>query len=108
MLVQELNKEFLLNLVDRLTFEIEIRYMVYGGHDEEWFQPMYIIPFWNIVEKIKSFKTYFDDLNIIFPTYDVYRQPFELLMTFPTDMISIKDEEFIYKGEKIKVKYRYI
>lgn len=110
-MLQKLNQEFLLNLVDRLTFEIEIRYMVYEGRSEEedqWFQPMYLIPYWNIIEKIKKFEEYFDELGIHFPTFDVYRQPIELSTVFPPDMIHTKEEEFIFKDEKIKVEYRYI
>lgn len=109
--VQELNEEFLLNLADRLTFEIEIRYMVYEGRNEkedQWFQPMYLIPMWNIVEKIKSFEIYFKELDITFPWEEVYRHPIDLPTVFPTEMINIKEEEFIFNGEKIKVKYRYV
>lgn len=109
--VQQLNKEFLLNLVDRLMFEIEIRYMVYEGRSEEedqWFQPMYLIPYWNIVEKIKEFTPYFDEFDVTFPTEEVYRQPIELSTVFPSSLINEKEEEFIFKGEKIIVKYKCI
>lgn len=110
--LQVLNEEFLLNLCDRLTFEIEIRYLVYeecaktkGG---QWFQPMYIIPMWNILEKIKQFEKYFEEFNLKFPLHDIYRQPFDFSMAFPTSMIHIKEEEFIFKDEKIKIEYKYV
>lgn len=110
-MLQKLNQEFLLNLVDRLTFEIEIRYMVYEGRSEEedqWFQPMYLIPYWNIVEKIKEFTPYFIEFDVTFPLEEVYRQPIELSTVFPSSMINVKEEEFIFKGEKITVKYNHI
>lgn len=110
MQVQELHEEFLLNLEDRLRFEIEIRYMVYGGRDEEnqWLQPMYLIPMWNIVEKVQCFKSYFDELGVIFPTEYVCRHPLDLPDLFPDSMTHIVEEEFIFKGEKVVVKYRRI
>lgn len=106
--VQELSEEFLWNLTYRLTFEIEIRYMVHGGPNDPWEQPMYLIPMWNIVEKIKAFKRYFDEFNVIFPTEDVYRHPIDLSEVFPPEMIKVKEEEFLYKGEKIIVTYNYV
>lgn len=109
--VQELNEEFLINLEHRLNFEIEIRYMVYEGRSEEedqWFQPMYLIPYWNIVQKIIEFTPFFKEFDLKFPTESVYRQPIDLSTVFPSSMISIKEEEFIFKGEKITVKYECI
>lgn len=111
MLVQELNEEYLENLKDRLIFEIEIRYMTFGidaKGENQWLQPMYLIPMWNIVEKIKTLKSYFNELDVIFPHEDVYRQPIDLSTVFPNDMIRSKEEEFIYKGGKIKIEYNYI
>lgn len=110
--VQELNEEFLYNLKDRLIFEIEIRYMVYDGcckeEEDQWFQLMYLIPYWNIVQKVKEFTPYFEELNVRFPFEEVYRQPIELYTVFPSSMINVKEEEFIFRGEKIIVKYEYI
>lgn len=105
-MLQELSEAFLLNLVDRLDFEIEIRNIVY--ENETWLQPMYLIPMWNIVEKIKAFKPYFHKLNIGFPTFDICRHPIDLSTVFPDAMIHIKDEEFIFNGEIIRIKYKYI
>lgn len=106
--MQEIHEEFLINLEHRLMFEIEIRYMVYGERDNQWLQPMYLIPMWNIIEKITSFKQYFDELNVIYPSADIYRQPQDISNLFPDSMISIVEEEFIFKGEKVTVKYRRI
>lgn len=110
MLVQKLSEEYLLNLVDRLNFEIEIRAAVHEGRCENdaWEQPMYLIPMWNIVKKIIAFKPYFYEMNINFPTLEVYRHPIEIDGIFPIEMINVKEEELIYKGEKIIVKYRCI
>lgn len=112
MLVQEMSQDFLCNLKNRLDFEIEIRSFVIdydsakGGNP--WRQPMYLIPMYNIVEKLKSFESYFNKLDVSFPTFEVYRQPFDLSTAFPNNMIHIKEEEFIFKGENIKVEYNYI
>lgn len=111
MSLQELHEEYLLNLLDKLELEIDIRSIVHdpaaeGG--DPWEQPMYLIPMWNIIEKIKSFKSYFDEFNLLFPTEGVYRHPINLSTLFPDNMIHIKEEEFIYKGEKIKIEYNYI
>lgn len=111
MKIQELNEEYLLNLLDRLQFETELRYLTYDQCENEknqWCQPMYIIPYWNIVEKIKSFTSYFRELNVTFPFHDIYNQPFDLSTMFPADMIRIKEEELIFKNEKIIVEYSYI
>lgn len=110
MIVQELNEEYLLNLLDRLNFEIEIRTIVHENRAEldPWVQPMYLIPMWNLVEKIKVFKMYFYELDIDFPFFEVYRHPIDLSTAFPDNMIHIKEEEFIFKGEKIKIEYKYI
>lgn len=108
-MLQELSEEFLLNLVDRLDFEIEIRTLVYShSENEPWLQPMYLIPMWNIVEKIKAFEPFFHKLNIGFPTFDLCRHPIDLSTVFPDAMIRIKDEEFIFNGEIIRIKYKYI
>lgn len=108
-MLQEISEEFLVNLEDRLIFEIEIRTLVYDqSENNSWLQPMYLIPMWNIVEKIKAFKPYFHKLNISFPTLDVYRQPIDLSTVFPDALIHIKEEEFIFNGEIIKIKYKYI
>lgn len=108
-MLQELSEEFLLNLVDRLDFEIEIRTIVYShSKNEPWLQPMYIIPMWNIVEKIKAFEPYFRKLNISFPKYDVYRQPINLSTVFPDAIIRTKEEELVFNGEIIRIKYKYI
>lgn len=109
-LEQELNQEYLENLCERLIFEIEIRYLIYDDAEEgnPWLQPMYLIPMWNIVEKLKKFKPYFHELDIKFPTMEVYRQPMDFSTVFPSTMIRSKEEELIFKGEKIRVKYNYI
>lgn len=111
MLLQELTEEYLINLTIRLDFEIEIRTMVHdptsAGRDP-WMQPMYLIPMWNIIEKIKSFTSYFDKLNVQFPFFEVYRHPIDLNSAFPDSMISIKEQEFTFMGDKIKVAYKYI
>lgn len=111
MMVQELNEEFLLNLLYRLDFEMELRTLAYSVDQSEgedtWLQPMYLIPMWNMVEKLEAFKPYFNEFDVIFPTH-MYRQPIDLSTAFPHDMILIKQEEFIFKSEKIKVEYRYI
>lgn len=108
-MLQELSEEFLLNLVDRLDFEIEIRAVVYSqSENNPWLQPMYLIPMWNIVEKIKAFEPYFHKLNINFPKYDIYRQPIDLSTVFPDAITRIKEEELIFNGEIIRIKYKYI
>ena len=108
-MLQELNEEYLLNLLDRLCFELEIRSSVHEYCDNDpWLKPMYIIPMWNIVEKLKKFEPYFDKFNIIFPTFDVYRQSINLETVFPSNIIHVREEEFIFKGEKIKIEYRYV
>lgn len=108
MQTQELHEEFLLNLCDRLYFEIDIRSMVHGGREDPWQQPMYLIPIWNLVEKVKSFKRFFDELDVEFPTEEVYRHPIDLSTAFSEDLIRMKEEDFVYKGEHIKVAYKYI
>lgn len=110
MQLQELNEEFLLNLEERLIFEIELRYMVHSDQAEgdPWIQPMYLVPMWNIVEKIKSFKIYFDRLGVNFPFQEVYRHPIDLATIFPTDMIHYKTEELMFNGEKVTVEYRFV
>lgn len=112
LLVQVLNKEFLLNLCDRLTFEIEIRYFVYDGcekkEEDQLYQPMYIFPMWNIVEKIKQFEKYFEEFNLKFPVEDIYKHPFDFNKIIPQSMIHSKEEEFIFNGEIIKIHYNYL
>lgn len=112
MRTQELNEEYLSNLLDRWGFENEIRALV-CGYDPEigedpWLRPMYLIPMWNIFEKIKSFEQYFKEFDMIFPSGDIYRQPINFSTAFPSHMIHTKEEEFIFKGEKIKVAYNYV
>lgn len=110
MLLQDLSVDFLDNLLERLDFEIGLRYMVHDDSAERnpYYQPMYLIPMWNICEKIKSFKPYFDELDMIFPTLNVYRHPIDLFKMFPADIIKTKEEDFTYKGQPIKVTYKYI
>lgn len=38
----------------------------------------------------------------------MYRQPIDLSSAFPSNMINVKQEEFIFKGEMIKIEYNYI
>lgn len=109
-MLQELNEEYLLNLLDRLSFEMEIRTLVIsddaaGGG---WFQPMYLNPMWNIVEKIKAFKPYFDEIGIVFPFESVYRQPINFATLFDSSVIQSKQEELIFNGEIVIVQYNYI
>lgn len=105
-MLQELSENFLSNLVQRLDFEIELRTIVY--ENEPWLQPMYLIPMWNIVEKIKAFKPYFRKLNMDFPTYDVHSQPIDLSTVFPDAIIRVKEEEFIFNAKIIRIKYKYV
>ena len=110
-MLQELNDDYLLNLTYRLDFEIELRALAYSvdhsDGDDQWLQPMYLIPMWNIVKKIEAFKQYFVEFDIMFPTY-MYRQPIELSTVFPSHMIRSKEEEFVFNGEIIKIEYKYI
>lgn len=69
---------------------------------------MFLIPMWNILEKIKKFTQYFNELNVIFPFEEVYRQPIDFSTLFHADLIHTAEEELIFKGEKIKVSYNYI
>lgn len=110
MLTQELNEEYLLILRERLDFEITLRSMSYDQKPEEnqWMQPMFLIPMWNILEKIKKFTQYFNELNVIFPFEEVYRQPIDFSTLFHADLIHTAEEELIFKGKKIKVSYNYI
>lgn len=110
MLTQELNEEYLLILRERLDFEITLRSMSYDQKPEEnqCMQPMFLIPMWNILEKIKKFTQYFNELNVIFPFEEVYRQPIDFSSLFHADLIHTAEEELIFKGEKIKVSYNYI
>lgn len=111
-MTQELNEEYLSNLLDRWGFEMEIRaaFIDESVDDEEnpWLRPMYLIPMWNIVTKLQAFEQYFHRFNLIYPKLDILRQPIDFSTAFPDDMIHIKEEEFIFKGEKITVKYKYI
>lgn len=107
-MLQNLNEDYLLNLCYRLDFEIELRALAHSVEDSDaWFQPMYLIPMWNIVEKIKAFRQYFIEFDITFPSH-MYRQPIDLSTLFPSESIHIKQEELIFKGERIKVEYNYI
>lgn len=110
-MLQGLNKDYLLNLTYRLDFEIELRTLAYSldqsDGDEEWFQPMYLIPMWNIVKKIEAFKQYFVEFDIMFPTY-MYRHLIDLTAVFPSHMICNKEEEFVFNGEIIKIEYKYM
>lgn len=111
MKLQELNENYLWLLKQRLDFELEIRWMTYESCDDDvnpWCQPMYLIPYWNIIQKIIAFTKYFDELNVPLPFEEVYRQPIDLSTAFPDSLIHIKEEEFIYKGEIIKIDYKYI
>lgn len=69
---------------------------------------MYLIPMYNIVEKIKAFTSYFDEFDGIFSTEDVYRHPLNMTDVIPPEMIKVKEEEFMYKGEIIKVSCNYV
>lgn len=110
-MLQELNEDYLLNLTYRLDFEIELRALAYSSVHSDgeviWIQPMYLIPMWNIVKKIEAFKQYYVEFNIIFPTY-MYRQAIDLSTVFPSHMIHTKVEEFVFKGEIIKIEYKYV
>lgn len=106
--IQEIHEDFLFNLTQRLTFEIEIRYMEHGGNPNPWEQPMYITPMFNIVEKIKAVESYFDEFNVIFPFEDVYRHPLDMRNVIPPEMIKVKEEEFLYRGGIIKIIYNYV
>lgn len=91
-MLQELNEDYLLNLCYRLDYEMELRTLAYSVDGEDvWLQPMYLIPMW----------------NILFPTH-MYRQPIDLSTVFPNHMIHIKEEEIIFKGEIIKIEYKYV
>lgn len=56
-MLQKLNEEYLLNLSYRLDFEIELRTLAYSVDQSDggdtWLQPMYLVPMWNIVKKLK-------------------------------------------------------
>lgn len=107
-MLQELNEDYLLNLCYRLDFEIELRTLAYSLDDSDaWKQPMYLIPMWNIVEKIEAFKKYFVEFNVMFPTH-MYIQPIDLSTMFPSHMIRRNEEEFAFNGEIIKIEYKYI
>lgn len=111
MKLQELNEEYLWLLKDRLDYELSHRFMICESCDDEmnpWCQPMYLIPYWNIIQKIIAFTSYFDELNVPFPFEEVYRQPIELSTVFPDSLIHSKEEELIFRGEIIKITYKYV
>ena len=107
-MLQDLNDDFLLNLLDRFNI---LRAVVCdnSGEYDPYYQTMYLIPMWNIVEKIKTFEPYFHKLNIIFPAIELHRHPIELSNhLFSCKMIHIKEEEFIFNGEIVKIEYKYV
>lgn len=107
-MLQVLNEDYLLNLCYRLDFEIELRTLAHSvENSDSWFQPMYLIPMWNIVTKIEAFKKYFVEFDIEFPRH-MNRQPIDLSTTFPIHTIHSKEEEFVSNGEIIKIEYKYI
>lgn len=116
MKLQELNVEFLYHLIDRLSFEVQIQTNLHSDEyfgevnwlKHPWYQPMYLVPFFNIVQRIKSLKHYFNEFNVDFPSDHVYGLPWQLLYAIPNEVEYIKEEELICNGEKVTVHYRQI
>lgn len=90
---------------------MELRTLAYSTSSppdvDVWNQPMFLIPMWNIVKKIEAFKQYFAVFDVIYPSH-MYRQPIDLSTVFPEHMIHVKEEEFVFKGEIIKIQYKYV
>lgn len=109
--LQVLSEEYLLNLLDRFHYEFGLRCLVYEDKDDDknpWFQRMYLVPMWNIIKKIEKFEPYFAEFNLVFSWLDIIRQPVDFSSLFPRNMIHSAEEEFIFKGQKIRIEYEYV